>query len=129
MRLDNNVGSMTYDNLIIRAGDVGSIKLSAGQGTLKRGSLVTEEQTMAATDTTDAIDGSILATGGKADASYVLTDDFDTTDGAVVATVYKNGKFVKDSLIISGTADDKDFQALRQRGIIVEDGVHFPSED
>lgn len=119
MRLDNTVGEMTYDNLIIRAGDVGTIKLAASQGTLKRGSLVTEEAT----------DGSVLATGGNADASYVLTDEVDTTDGAVVATVYKNGKFVKNSLILSGDIADADIQALRLRGIIVEDGANFPSED
>jgi len=125
MRLDNQVGEMTYDNLIIRAGDVGTVKLSASQGILKRGSLVTEEKTVAATDTTEAVDGSVLATGGSADAAYVLTDDYDTTDGAVVATVYKNGKFVKNSLITSGDITDADVQALRKLGIIVEDGAHF----
>lgn len=105
---NSDCGTVNYDNLVNCAGDVGSIKLAAGQGTLERGSIITE-------------DGKLLAKGGT--ASYILCEKTDTDDTeTVTGIVYKNGNFVKNSLIVATDyiLTEADVDTLRKAGIIVE---------
>lgn len=106
--LNKNYGTLKYDNLVNRAGDVGSIQIAAGQGILERGSVIDDE-------------GKLLSADGT--ASYILCDETTTDDtDTVTGIVYKNGNFVRNSLIVDKDYElaQKDIDALRKIGIIVE---------
>ena len=118
-RLDENLGSVGYDNLINGtnpAAEVFSVEVAGGQGVLERGTLLA------------SADGGMVkisaATTGKANA--VLADPVDTGDGdAVVAIAYRTGHFNANNLIVADgykiTAADK--EALREAGILISDAV------
>lgn len=121
-RLDENLGSVGYDNLInglYPQAEVFSVQLAAGQGVLERGTLLA------------AAEGGMLmisdTTTGKANA--VLTDTVDTgptgEGGTVTATAYRTGHFNGNKLIVADgyeiTAADK--EALRVAGILISDAV------
>jgi len=111
MAYSKDLSKQEYDNLVIREGDVGQIELVAGQGKVLRGTVVDEA-------------GKVLETG--ATASFVVADDVEVDEStATVANVYKNGCFVKGSLIVAeGYAlAATDIANLRQVGIIVEDAI------
>ncbi|RDY28649.1 hypothetical protein [Lachnotalea glycerini] len=106
--LNKDYGSVDYDNLVNRSGEVGSIQLAAGQGILAKGSVI---------DTT----GMLLKNG--ATAAYILCDETETDDTeTVIGIVYKNGNFVRNSLVVASeyTFTDADADNLRDVGIIVE---------
>ncbi|WP_455619633.1 head decoration protein [Eisenbergiella sp.] len=122
-RLDENLGGVGFDNLIadmFPPTDVYNVKLAAGQGVLKRGTLLAlkDDSTMAMID---------AATTGKANA--VLTDPVDTgetTGGEAAAGIaYRTGHFNTNRLIVAEgyeiTAADK--EALRSAGILLSDAV------
>lgn len=106
--LSKDVGSVGYDNLVIKAGDVGHIELAAGQGVLRRGSVID-------------VDGKLLDAGKV--ASYILCDDVETDDTEkTIATAYKNGNYIRNSLIVAKSYKlaDADVENLRKVNIIVE---------
>lgn len=120
-RLDENLGTVGYDNLINGINppaEVFHVELAAGQGVLKRGTLLA------------TADGGMVkigsATTGKANA--VLADTIDTGDGeAVIAVAYRTGHFNANQLIVADdyeiTAADK--EALRTAGILISDAVEI----
>lgn len=120
-RHDENLGSMSYDNLIAGTcpgAEVFSVEVAAGQGVLERGTLLAKT------------DGGFVkisaATTGKANA--VLADAVDTGNGdAVVAVAYRTGHFNKNGLKVADgyeiTAEDK--EALRVAGILISDAVEM----
>lgn len=121
VRLDENLGTVGYDNLINGinpSAEVFHVKLAAGQGVLERGTLLATAE------------GGLVkisaATTGKANA--VLADTIDTGDGeAVNAVAYRTGHFNANKLIVADgyeiTAADK--EALRGVGILVSDAVEI----
>jgi len=117
--LNEKIGEMTYDNLIASVypeADVFTVTLKAGQGTLKRGTL------LAAGD--DGMEMISKSTTGKANA--VLCDPVDTDgDTAVNAVAYRTGHFNKNMLIVADgyTITDADKEALRVAGIMLSDAV------
>lgn len=123
-RLDENLGAVGFDNLINCANppaDVFGIDLNAGQGVLKRGTLLATTATgMAMISTT---------TTGK--ANCILSDDVDTGEdaegSAVTGVAYRTGHFNGNALIVAEgyeiTADDK--EALRVAGILLSDAMEI----
>lgn len=118
-RLDENLGTVGYDNLIngIAPGaEVFHVELAAGQGALKRGTLLAKA------------DGGMVkissATTGKANA--ILAEDIVATE-AVTAVAYRTGHFNANTLIVADgyeiTAADK--EALREAGILISDAVKY----
>ena len=116
-RLDENLGAMSYDNLIngvCPAAEVFHVQVKAGQGVLERGTLLA------------AADGGMVkissATTGKANA--VLAEPVDTTE-TQNAIAYRTGHFNANSLLVADgyeiTAADK--EALRIVGILISDAV------
>lgn len=108
MELSKNYGTIGYDNLINRAGDVGSVQLAAGQGTLPRGAVI---------DTA----GKLLSENGT--AAYILCDETETDEvETVTGIVYKNGNFIRNSIVTAEGYEFTDIDAanLRGVGIIVE---------
>ncbi len=120
-RLDENLGAVGFDNLIngtYPPAEVFNVELKAGQGVLKRGTLLAKAE------------GGMVQisanTTGKANA--VLAECADTGSGAaVVATAYRTGHFNGNELIVADgykiTADDK--EALRSVGILLSDAVSY----
>lgn len=107
MRLDSTEATVSFDNLVIEAGDAGTIQLEAGQGVLVRGSVIDNA-------------GKLFKTG--ATPYGVLTDDTDATN-AIVATVWKSGKFVKDTVTTDGDINAVDVDALRVHNIMLESAL------
>lgn len=118
-RLDENLGSVGYDNLIngIEPGaEVFSVTLAGGQGVLKRGTLLA------------TADGGMVmisaGTTGKANA--VLADDINTAE-STTGVAYRTGHFNANALIVADgyeiTAEDK--EALRVAGILISDAVEI----
>lgn len=119
-RLDKTIGTAEFENLFNGAyppADVFGVELAAGQGVLKRGTLLA------------TADGGMVkistATTGKANA--VLAETVDTTDGKVYCQAYRTGNFNGNALIVAEgyeiTAADK--EALRGLGILVSDAVEI----
>ena len=120
-RLDENIGSVGYDGLIVAnepIADVVSVKLKASTGTLKRGTVITGE---AGAELAPAA-AALVATNG----TYILTDDADITTAAV-ATAYRTGHFARNKLHTDGsyalTAADEEI--LRNAGILLSDAIEY----
>lgn len=116
-RIDENLGSMSYDNLIAGvspAAEVFHVKLKSGQGVLERGTLLATGA--------DGMEKISSTTTGKANA--VLADKVDTAE-ETVAVAYRTGHFNTNSLIVADgyeiTKADK--EALRVAGILISDAV------
>lgn len=107
--LSKDYGTVEYDNLVISAGDVGSIALASGQGTLEKGSVIDSRGLLMCT--TSSIPAYVLC-------DKTVTDDEEATTGIV----YKNGCFVRESLVTAKgyTLKNTDIDKLRSVGIIVE---------
>ena len=118
-KLNETIGTVEYDGLFVSnipVADVVHVKLAAGEGTLKRGTVVTGtpggELAAAA--------AALVATNG----TYILTDDTDVSV-ATVATAYRTGHFNRNKLITNGsyvlTAADE--EVLRAAGILLSDAI------
>lgn len=106
--LNKELGTVGYDNLVIRAGDVGHIQLAEGQGKLQRGSVI-------------GANGKLY--DGTDTPSYILCDETETDDTEkTTACVYKNGNYIRNSLTVAYgyTLTDADVEKLRTVNIIVE---------
>ena len=101
------VGTVVYDNLVIRgAQHVGTITIPSGK-TLKKGTIVTSA-------------GAAMATSG---APYgIIADDIDTTDGALAVQVYLDGTYIRETIeeVMGYTLSASDIAALRDISIYVE---------
>lgn len=118
-RLDENIGTVEYDGLIVNnvpVADVVTVKLNAGTGILKRGTVVTGA---AGADLAPAA-AALSATNG----TYILTDD---TDAGAVATAYRTGHFARNKLHTDGsyTLTAADEEILRNAGILLSDAIEY----
>lgn len=113
--MNETIEATKYDGLIVDINppaDVMAVKIKAGQGALKRGSVLS----LASGEM------SLMATGGA--ANCILAEDVDATE-AVNALAYRTGHFATNKLIVAEgytlTAADK--EALRDVGILVSDAM------
>ncbi len=110
-----NLIAAPYPQLI-----VGSYKLAAGQGVVKRGSLMEIKEGDAGT----LVDAAITA----GNPVFVVADDVDTTDGAAGCVGYRSGHFFTDGLITKDYRLTKaDLEKLRQFNIYTSTGM--PGEE
>lgn len=124
-RLDENIGAVEYDGLIVNnvpVADVVTVKLATGDAILKRGTVVTGAAGAALAPASAALS----ATNG----TYILTDDTDTgiLHGAtVVATAYRTGHFARNKLHTDGsyTLTAADEEILRNAGILLSDAIEY----
>lgn len=121
---DVDTTSAKYDNLfadhlidVLTKG----VTLKAGQGVLKRGTVVgiiTASDLAVPVDST-GIDGSELA-------DCVLSDDVDTAAGDVTAVAYSAGHLNRQALIFGGTDTAADHEThLRELGIFLKDNIAY----
>lgn len=122
-RLDENIGTVDYDGLIVTnepVADVVTVTLAASQGVLARGTVITG----AAGGELSAAAAALVATK----AVYILADETDTGTGtAVTATAYRTGHFARNKLSTDGSyalvaADE---EIMRNAGILLSDALDY----
>ena len=117
-KLNETIGAVEYDGIINSAchADVVTVKLKAGSGVLKRGTIVTGT----AGGELSPVSAALSASNG----AYILTDDTDVSV-ATVANAYRTGHFNRNKLITNGsyklTAADEEI--LRAAGILLSDAI------
>lgn len=122
-RLDENLGGVGYDGLIVTnepVADVVTVTLAASQGVLARGTVITGT----AGGEMSAAAAALVAT----DAVYILADETDTgTGAAVTATAYRTGHFARNKLAVASgyTLKATDEEELRKAGILLSDAIEY----
>lgn len=122
-RLDENIGTVDYDGLIVTnepVADVVTVTLAASQGVLARGTVITG----AAGGELSAAAAALVATN----AVYILADETDTGTGtAVTATAYRTGHFTRNKLSTDGsyTLVAADEEIMRNAGILLSDALDY----
>lgn len=122
-RLDENIGTVDYDGLIVTnepVADVVTVTLAASQGVLTRGTVITG----AAGGELSAAAAALVATN----AVYILADETDTGTGtAVTATAYRTGHFARNKLSTDGsyTLVAADEEIMRNAGILLSDALDY----
>lgn len=133
-RLDENLGTVDYDGLIVTNEPVADVftvtirKEANAKATLKRG-------TVLALLSGTAGDGKMVALGTTAasnetlTANAILCDDTEIgTDADVEATAYRTGHFARNKLIFGGSGyvlKPADEEALRAAGILLSDALDY----
>ena len=122
-RLDENLGTVDYDGLIVTnepVADVVTVTLAASHGVLARGTVIT-----------GAAGGELSAAAAALEATnavYILADETDTgTDSAVTATAYRTGHFARNKLSTDGsyTLVAADEEIMRNAGILLSDALDY----
>ena len=122
-RLDENIGTVDYDGLIVTnepVADIVTVTLAASQGVLARGTVITG----AAGGELSAAAAALVATN----AVYILADETDTGTGtAVTATAYRTGHFARNKLSTDGsyTLVAADEEIMRNAGILLSDALDY----
>lgn len=120
-KLNETIGTVEHDGLFVSnipVADVVHVKLAAGEGTLKRGTVVTGTPG----GELAAAKAAIVATNG----TYILTDDVELSDAVTVATAYRSGHFARNKVITDGyTLTAADEENLRKSGILFADAVEI----
>lgn len=122
-RLDENIGTVDYDGLIVTnepVADVVTVTLAASHGVLARGTVITD----AAGGELSAAAAALVATN----AVYILADETDTGTGtAVTATAYRTGHFARNKLSTDGsyTLVAADEEIMRNAGILLSDALDY----
>ena len=122
-RLDENLGTVGYDGLIVTnepVADVVTVTLAASQGVLARGTVITGT----AGGEMSAAAAALAATK----AVYILADETDTGTGtAVTATAYRTGHFARNKLSTGGsyTLVAADEEIMRNAGILLSDALDY----
>lgn len=130
-RLDENLGTVDYDGLIVTNEPVADVftvtirKEASTKATLKRGTVLalssgTGGGKMVALGTTAASNETLTA-------NAILCDDTEIgTDADVEATAYRTGHFARNKLIFGGSGyalKPADEEALRAAGILLSDAL------
>ena len=122
-RLDESLGTVGYDNLFVEnipEADVVTVKLTASQGVLARGTVIS--------GTPGGSDFAALSAAAEAgNALFVLADDVDTTAGVVVGIAYRTGHFNRAALKVKSTytLSAADEEILRGKGILLSDALDY----
>lgn len=132
-RLDENLGTVDYDGLIVTNEPVADVftvtirKETSEKATFKRG-------TVLALSSGTGGDGKMVALGTTAGSNETLTanailcDDTEIGTAAdVEAAAYRTGHFARNKLIFSGeyTLKPADEEALRAAGILLSDALDY----
>lgn len=131
-RLDETIGSVEYDGLIVNnepVADVFSVTIRKGAAaaTLKRGTVLALSEGTAG-DGKTVILGTTAAENETLTANCVLADDVEVgTTADAVALAYRTGHFARNKVIAkSGTSlSAADEEALRKGGILLSDALAY----
>lgn len=131
-RLDENLGSVGYDGLIVANEPVAdvltvTIRKEAAAATYKRGTV------MALSAGTDGdgklvILGSTAATNETLTANCILAEDVEVgTTADVTVLAYRTGHFARNKLTVASdyTLKATDEEELRKAGILLSDAIEY----
>lgn len=137
-RLDENLGSVEYDNLIAGAyppAEVFHVQLAVGQGSLRRGTLLALKEDgslkIIDSDTTGKANAVLAEPAETGEPATNTQGEGETGSADILETVsgiaYRTGHFNTNRLIVAEdyeiTANDK--EALRGAGILLSDAVEI----
>jgi len=131
-RLDENLGSVGYDNLIngvYPPAEVFSVTVRKGTAaaTYKRGTVLAISSGTAGDGKLVAL-GTAAATNETLTANCVLAEDVEVgTEEDATAIAYRTGHFNENTLIVAAsyTLKAADKEALRSAGILLSDAVEI----
>lgn len=129
-RLDENLGSVGYDGLIVANEPVADVftvtirKEATAAATYKRGTVLA----LSAGDGNLVILGSTAITNETLTANCILAEDVEvgtTTDVTVLA--YRTGHFARNKLAVASgyTLKAADEEELRKAGILLSDAIEY----
>ena len=134
-RLDENLGSVGYDGLIVANEPVADVftvtirKEATAAATYKRGTVLALSASGTAADGKLVILGTTAASNEVLTANCVLAEDVEVGTAAdVTALAYRTGHFARNKLIFGGssyTLKPADEEALRAAGILLSDALDY----
>lgn len=132
-RLDENLGSVGYDGLIVAnepVADVFTVTIhnkDAAAATYKRGTVLALSAGTAG-DGKLVILGPTTDTNGTLTANCILAEDVEVgTDVDVTALAYRTGHFARNKLAVASsyTLTATDEEELRKAGILLSDAIEY----
>lgn len=132
-RLDENIGAVEYDGLIVNnvpVADVFSVTIrkETAATVLKRGTVLALSGSGTAADDCMVILGTTAASNEVLSANCVLADDVEVgTNANVTALAYRTGHFARNKLIVKNgyTMTATDEEELRKGGILLSDAIEY----
>lgn len=131
-RLDENLGSVGYDGLIVANEPVAdvitvTIRKVAAAATYKRGTVMALPAGTAG-DVKLVILGSTATTNETLTANCILAEDVEvSTTADVTALAYRTGHFARNKLAVASgyTLNATDEEELRKAGILLSDAIEY----
>ena len=131
-RLDENLGSVGYDGLIVANEPVAdvftvTIRKEAAAATYKRGTVLALPAGTAG-DGKLVILGSTAATNETMTANCILAEDVEVgTTADVTVLAYRTGHFARNKLAVASgyTLKATDEEELRKAGILLSDAIEY----
>lgn len=129
-RLDENLGSVGYDGLIVANEPVADVltvtirKEATAAATYKRGTVLA----LSAGDGKLVILGSTATTNETPTANCILAEDVEVgTTADVTALAYRTGHFARNKLAVASgyTLKATDEEELRKAGILLSDAIEY----
>lgn len=129
-RLDENLGSVGYDGLIVANEPVADVftvtirKEAAAAATYKRGTVLA----LSAGDGKLVILGSTATTNETLTANCILAEDVEVgTTADVTVLAYRTGHFARNKLAVASghTLKATDEEELRKAGILLSDAIEY----
>lgn len=129
-RLDENLGSVGYDGLIVANEPVADVltvtirKEATAAATYKRGTVLA----LSAGDGKLVILGSTATTNETLTANCILAEDVEVgTTADVTALAYRTGHFARNKLAVASgyTLKATDEEELRKAGILLSDAIEY----
>lgn len=129
-RLDENLGSVGYDGLIVANEPVADVftvtirKEATAAATYKRGTVLA----LSAGDGKLVILGSTATTSETLTANCILAEDVEVgTTADVTALAYRTGHFARNKLAVASgyTLKATDEEELRKAGILLSDAIEY----
>ena len=126
-RLDENLGSVGYEGLIVANEPVADVltvtirKEATAAATYKRG-------TVLALSAGTAGDGKLVILGSTATANCILAEDVEVdTTADVTVLAYRTGHFARNKLAVASgyTLKATDEEELRKAGILLSDAIEY----
>lgn len=130
-RLDENLGSVGYDGLIVANEPVADVftvtirKEATAAATYKRGTVLALS---AGTDGNLVILGSTTTTNETLTANCILAEDVEVgTTADVTVLAYRTGHFARNKLAVASgyTLKATDEEELRKAGILLSDAIEY----
>lgn len=129
-RLDENLGSVGYDGLIVANEPVADVftvtirKEATAAATYKRGTVLA----LSAGDGKLVILGSTATTNETLTANCILAEDVEVgTNADVTVLAYRTGHFARNKLAVASgyTLKATDEEELRKAGILLSDAIEY----